>query len=88
MSVNFQHKVNCHPFAFYLKTLLVDFIHCVMYRLKELNDIKGAKIEELRRQIDEEVGKEQMESWVSIMGRLSRGANLASRAELFKAGLR
>ena len=62
MSVNFQHKVNCHPFAFYLKTLLVHFIHCVMYRLKELNDIKGAKIEELRRQIDEEVGKEQMES--------------------------
>ena len=48
MSVNFQHKVNCHP--------------CVIYRLKELNDIKGAKIEELRRQIDEEVGKEQMES--------------------------
>ncbi|XP_073250621.1 uncharacterized protein [Porites lutea] len=30
-------------------------------RLKELNDIKGAKIEELRRQIDEEMEKEQME---------------------------
>jgi len=33
----------------------------VIYRLKELNDIKGAKIEELRRQIDEEMEKEQME---------------------------
>lgn len=39
----------------------------MIYRLKELNDIKGAKIEELRRQIDEQVEKEQMELWVSII---------------------
>lgn len=52
---------SAYPCASYLKTLYVDFIHCVIYRLKGLNDIKGAKIEELRRQIDEEMEKEQME---------------------------
>ena len=37
------------------------FITVHTYRLKELNDGKGAKIQELRKKIDQEMKKEQTE---------------------------
>ena len=36
-------------------------LRLILIRLKELNDEKGARITELRKQIDEEVKKEEEE---------------------------
>ena len=58
-----MHRENCCVKKIKKEVLQLNYVHLqlILIRLKELNDGKGARITELRKQIDEEMRKEEEE---------------------------